>query len=260
MIKQGNSKVMQRRIILDSAENARDLGGYLTTNGTQTRWKSFVRTDHLQAWTPETQQAFLDYGVKLIIDLRDPYELHEHPSNFCESPHVTYLNVPVFTDELHLSERFQTMEDSMTDRALMYKFVVDECGTQLGSVLTTIASYNAQTTLFHCFAGKDRTGLIAALLLSLADVPDNLIAEDYELTKNYLAERLTQWRANAIARGDNIERFDLIHTYAPRIMLETLQYIREQHDTIPNYLRTCGVSDDHLDVLRGMLIENEVNE
>jgi protein-tyrosine phosphatase len=260
MIKQGNSKVMQRRIILDSAENARDLGGCLTEDGRQTRWRSFVRIDHLQAWTPETQQALIDYGVKLIIDLRDPYELLEHPSNFSQSPHVTYLNVPVFTDELHLSERFQTMEDTMTDRTVMYKFIVDECGTQLGNVLTTIASYNAQTTLFHCYAGKDRTGLIAALLLSLSGVPDNVIAEDYELTKDYLNERLALWRSNALTRGDNMERFESIHTYAPRVMLETLQHIREQHDSIANYLRACDVSDVHMNVLRAMLIDNEIDE
>jgi protein-tyrosine phosphatase len=247
---------MQRRIILDSAENARDLGGYLTEKGQQTRWRAFVRTDHLQQWTPQTQQAFIDYGVKLIIDLRDPYELLEHPSNFCQSQAVTYLNVPVFTDELHLSERFRTMEENMFDRVVMYKFTIDECSAQLGKVLTTIADYNAQTTVFHCYAGKDRTGLIAALLLSLVGVPDHLIAADYELTNEYLADRIALWRTKAIAAAEDMERFESIHNYQPRIMLETLQHIREQHNSIPNYLRVCGVSDAQMNVLRGMLIDN----
>ncbi len=246
---------MQRRLILDTIENARDLGGYPTTDGKQTRWRVFVRTDHFQAWSQNTQQMLVDYGIKLIIDLRDPYEIQDLPNAFAESQHVHYVNAPVLTDEVHLSERFRTLEDGMHGHHEMYQFMVDECSAQVGKIMTTIATYHTQATLFHCHAGKDRTGLVAALLLSLAGVSDEIIAQDYALTGEYLVERFAQRRANALAAGDDMARFEIMHAYAPETMLTTLNYLRERYGSIPDYLRACDVSEAHIATLRTMLVE-----
>jgi protein-tyrosine phosphatase len=252
---QRGSKVMQRRLILDNVENCRDLGGYPTANGQQTRWRSFVRTDHLQLWTAETQWGFIDYGVQLVIDLRDNFEILEHPSVFAQSDEVKYINAPLMTDAVHLGEDFQTVVHNMNSFSDMYQFWVDHCRPQIGSILTTIATHHAQTTLFHCHSGKDRTGLIAALLLNLAGVSDDLIAQDFALTSEYLAERFAQRRARALAAGEDMERFERFHDYSPQTILTTMDYIRKQHGSIPDFLRACGVSDAHMNMLCGMLTE-----
>jgi protein-tyrosine phosphatase len=247
---------MQRRLIVDSIENIRDLGGYSTATGGQTRWKSFLRADHFQSWTPETRQALVDYGVKLVIDLRAPHELKIHPNSFSQSEQITYLNLPLLTDELDLHPRFRKLRDEMTDNHEMYVFMLEESKHNVGNIFTTIATHNAQTTLFHCFAGKDRTGLVAALLLNLADVEDNTISEDYALTGEYLTDRIAQVIENAAKQGEDAARLALLFASTPHSILNTIQYLREQYGTIPNYLQACGVSDVHINTLRALMVED----
>jgi protein-tyrosine phosphatase len=247
---------MQRRLMVDSIENIRDLGGYSTANGKQTRWKSFLRADHFQAWTPETRQTLVDYGVKLVIDLRAPHELEQHPNSFSQSGQITYLNLPLLPDELDLSPRFRKLRDEMADNHEMYVFMLEESKSNVGSILTTMATHNTQTTLFHCFAGKDRTGIIAALLLSLADVDDASISTDYALTGDYLADRIANVVANADKFGADPARIALLFASTPHSILNTVQYLREKYGTIPNYLQTCGVSDTHINTLRTLMVED----
>jgi protein-tyrosine phosphatase len=246
---------MERRLILDSIENCRDLGGYPTDDGKQTRWRSFVRTDHRQSWTPETRWGFIDYGVQLVIDLRDNFEILEVPNTFAQSDDVKYINVPLMTDAVHLGDDFQAVVHNMNSLSDMYQFWIDNCRPQIGSILTTIATHHTQTTLFHCRSGKDRTGVIAALLLNLAGVSDDLIGQDFALTREYLAERFAEWRAAASAAGEDIRRVERFHDYTPQIILATMDYIRKQHGSIPDFLRVCGVSDAQMNKLHDMLIE-----
>jgi protein-tyrosine phosphatase len=245
---------MQRRLILDTIENARDLGGCTIANGQQTRFRAFVRTDHFQAWSETTRQNLVDYGVKLVIDLRDPYEIKEAPNMFTDSQHVIYINMPIMGDEVHLSEQFQTLEDGLHEHFEMYQFFLDTCSTQIGKIFTTIATHNT-TTLFHCHAGKDRTGVIAAILLSLAGVPDEAIAADYALTGEYLVDRFAQRRAAALERGEDMARFEIMHAYSPETMRKTLNHLRQRYGSIPDYLRASGVSDAHIAQLQTMLVE-----
>ena len=245
---------MQRRLLIENIDNIRDLGGYPAAAGQQTRWQTFVRADHFQVWTDTTQQALVDYGVRLVLDLRDPHEIQEMPSEFATSSHVVYVNTPLLTDEIHLSRRFRLLVHNMLDHYEMYRFMLDECQPQIGNIFTTIASQHTATTLFHCVAGKDRTGIVAALLLSLAGVSEDLIAQDYSLSREYLNDYFIKRRAKAAATGADMARFDQLHTYAPQTMLSTLAHLREHYHSVPDYLRTCGVSDEHLSLLRGVLL------
>ncbi|MFN8372229.1 MAG: tyrosine-protein phosphatase [Anaerolineae bacterium] len=246
---------MKRHLRLESIENVRDLGGCPTADGKQTRWRAFVRADHFQPWSEATQQALVDYGVRLVIDLRAPHELKMNPNQIENSPHVTYLNIPFLPDEIDLSPRFRALRDAMTDNHEMYTFMLEECKPHVGEIFSTIAKHNAPTTVFHCYAGKDRTGLIAAMLLGLAGTPEDAIIEDYALTGEYLAERIEKVRAYASALGEDTSRFDLLFASSPQTMRVTLDYLRERYGDIPNYLRSCGVSDEHVNTLRAMLVE-----
>lgn len=250
----------QRRLMVDSIENIRDLGGYSTANNTQTRWRSFVRADHFQAWTPKTQQTLIEYGVKLVIDLRAPHEAKAQPNSFAGSGHVTYLNLPLMPDEVHSGDRFQGLLNTLQDNAEMYIFMLDECKLPIGGIFTAMATHHLPTTVipttvFHCHAGKDRTGIIAALLLSLAGADDAAIAKDYALSGEYLSEHLKKLRAESLARPDDTMRYNVLDTVTEDSMLTTLRHLRERHGDTPAYLRACGVSDAHIDVLRDMLID-----
>lgn len=247
---------MQRRLMLDSIENIRDLGGYPTPYGGQTRWRAFLRADHIQTWTAETRAALVDYGVKLVIDLRAPHETESSPNSFANSGQVRYLNLPLMENEVHDGQVFQNLANTMQDNHEMYRFMLDECQSSIGKIFTSIAEQHTPTILFHCHGGKDRTGLVAALLLSLAGVSDDSIAADYALTTDYLHEYMTKARAEALATGEDMTRFDLLEIAKPQSMHTTLDYLRVHFTDAQTYLKTCGVSSAHLDQLRTLLIQS----
>jgi protein-tyrosine phosphatase len=122
-------------------------------------------------------------------------------------------------------------------------------------VLEILAEPENQPALFHCHAGKDRTGLIAGLLLSLANVAPGIIADDYALTRQYIAPLVEIWREEAIGRGQDMKKFDRDNAADPRTMLETLKHLDENYGGAENYLRASGVSQAKLDSLKAVLVE-----
>src|SRR5436853_183041 len=163
--------------------NARELGGYPTTDGGETRWRSLVRADDLSQLTVEGVRALADYGVGTVIDLRWPEEAALAPSPVPSAlPQVRYQRISLLThteDEWRLRSRDVAKE--------LWKCVVlEHVRLELRQVLGAIAAAPPGVLLFHCVAGKDRTGLIAALLLALADAEPGAIASDYAMSTENL--------------------------------------------------------------------------
>lgn len=246
---------MQRKLKIDGIQNIRDLGGHPTRTGRRTRWKTFVRGDHVEDWTEHTRQGLADYGVSLVIDLRMPEETQGKPSGFEQSPRIRYLNLPLLLHAQTSSERYQVIDRTRRDNAELYLYMLDECQAQIGRILTAMAEHEAGTTLFHCFIGRDRTGVIAALLLGLVDTEHEAIVADYALTAEQLGSVLAKWRADALAGGTDEERAQLWTAAHPRSMQLTLQHLHERHGGCEAYVRSCGVSAAAIARLRARLLE-----
>ena len=169
----------RRRLDLPRLLNARDLGGCPTLDGGQTRWRSLVRADDLAQLDAAGLRALAAYGVETVIDLRWPTEAERHPSPIPAAlPHVRYRQLSLLTpteDEWHERSADATKE-------LWNCVVLERVRLELREVLAAIAAAAPGPLLFHCLAGKDRTGLVAALLLALADVVPEAIAHDYALS------------------------------------------------------------------------------
>ena len=169
--------------------NARDLGGYPTVDGAHTRWRSLVRADDLAQLSQEGVRALADYGVETVLDLRWPEEAALHPSPVPAAlPQVRYQRISLLThteDEWRLRSRDVVKE-------LWKCEVLEHVRAELHHVLSAIAAAPAGPLLFHCVAGKDRTGLIAALLLALADTEPGAIARDYAMSAANLREGYLQ--------------------------------------------------------------------
>ena len=165
--------------------NARDLGGYPTVDGAHTRRRSLVRADDLAQLTTEGVQALADYGIETVLDLRWPEEAALHPSPVPAAlPQVRYQRISLLThteDEWRLRSRDVVKE-------LWKCEVLEHVRVELRHVLSAIAAAPAGPLLFHCVAGKDRTGLIAALLLALADAEPQAIARDYAMSSANLRD------------------------------------------------------------------------
>jgi protein-tyrosine phosphatase len=165
--------------------NARDLGGYPTTDGAETRWRSLLRADDLSQLTADGIQALADYGVETILDLRWPEEAVMLPSPVAAAlPQVRCERISLLT---HTEDQWRLRGREVVKE--QWKCVVlEHVHAELCDVLGFIAAAPPAPLLFHCVAGKDRTGLIAALLLAVADATPEAIAADYAVSSENLRD------------------------------------------------------------------------
>jgi protein-tyrosine phosphatase len=238
-----------RRLAWEGCRNARDLGGYRTRDGRETRWGAVVRSDSLAALTPAGRAALADYGVRTIIDLRLPDELDQQPNPYAEpGDHgITYRNVSMIDPAAGFPPDTFTLAEN-------YLWMLDRFRAPVAQVMAAIADAPDGGVLIHCAAGKDRTGLISALLLALVDVPAATIAADYALTAEYLRPRDEEWLANG--PGERAEREALLAKFTPsaEVMLEVLDNLPRRYGGIEQYLTVAGVTPADVDRLRDRLL------
>jgi protein-tyrosine phosphatase len=138
-----------------------------------------------------------------------------------------------------------------------YVAIVQEYGQSVVEIFRVLSGADALPAVFHCTSGKDRTGIVAALVLDLLGVPDDVIAADYVLTEKARA-RSTPWiQANepefaAFLAQIPPER----RVISPDIILGFLAGVRAAHASVPEFLVGLGVEEEQLDVLRERLLED----
>ncbi|HEX4389019.1 MAG TPA: tyrosine-protein phosphatase [Steroidobacteraceae bacterium] len=224
--------------------NARDLGGYPTVDGATTRLRSLVRADDLAQLTPEGVQALIAYGVETIVDLRWPEEMARYPSPARAAlPHVRYEHVSLLThteDEWRLRSRDVSKE-------LWKCGALEHVRAELRRVLAVIAEAAPGPLLFHCVAGKDRTGLLAALLLVVAEVTPAAVAADYAQSSENL-------RAGYLARYADKDPARIIEALrCPPIGAYNMLRFLEKAGGVRAYLLQLGLTAPQIDALRARL-------
>jgi protein-tyrosine phosphatase len=239
-----------RLLAWEGCSNARDLGGYETANGRETRWGAVVRSDSPAALTEAGRAALAEYGVRAIVDLRLPHELADDPNPFAEpGDHgIAYTNVS-FIDPA------AAPPDAATTMAEDYLQMLDRYRHGVAQAMAAIANAPQGAVVVHCAAGKDRTGLISALLLTLVGVPAQTVAADYAMTAELLRPRELEW-LGACPPEERAEREAMLARYAPtaEVMLEVLQKLTERYGGVEAYLLEAGVSPEDLDRLRERLL------
>ncbi len=235
-----------RHLKVEGGVNVRDLGGYLTKDGYTTRWRTLIRSAGLDHITDKGQRQLLDYGVKTIVDLRDDREVIDYPDVFAHGNHAHYVNLPLSpsgfasgTDYAHLGE--------------LYCQYLSAFQVNIGKIIAAIAESEAGI-LFHCAVGKDRTGIVSALLLDLVGVPVEVIAEDYALTTPQIAPMVAEWRVNALQKGHNMVHFERDVAADAELMLHMLKVLNEDYGGAAQYLQTCRVTPQQLTRLHTLLV------
>jgi protein-tyrosine phosphatase len=249
-----------RRLAMDGTLNFRDLGGYPGEGGRTLRWGRLFRSDHLGAVT-EADLALLDaVGVKLVIDFRSDAERAEYGS--LRHPGVELRREPLveeLVDQVTPLERIMRRElTSWTaeDMAAMYRSMLDRFPLRFGAVVAAAADVGNHPLVFHCTAGKDRTGLAAALILRTLGVSVADTLDDYELTHRVRTERrIAELRPRFAAAGIDLE--PLMAFFAPprAAMVAALDHLEQRHGGVNAYLTgPAEVSEAALSALReGML-------
>jgi len=240
----------------DACYNVREVGGYPAEDGKRLRWRALVRADNLCRLTPDGQAALRDYGVRTIIDLRLAHELEKNPNPFAggqvhgEYDAPRYLHLPLYDPA---STPALQEEDSLQAEYI----VILERNKELvaAPIKAVAAGLEEGGVLVHCHGGKDRTGMIVALLLSLVGVPRETVAEDYSLSEGLLEPVHSAWlEEQSRAEGHPIERPRWMSS-RPETLLGVLDYLDRTYGSIPAYLRAAGVTQAEMAQIRKHLLE-----
>lgn len=224
-----------RRVEILGSLNLRDLGGYQTTDG-ETKWGTLFRSDSLHRLPEESQQQLIDLGIKTIIDLRSPYEIAaEKAYPLSKRAEINYFNFPL------MGENQGNIIETIKSQSLLelYALLLEERSSTIKTIIETVATQPTPTVI-HCAIGKDRTGLISALILAVAGVEVATIAQDYNLSDLYLASMYDELRVQAEA-----EYFTHLLSSPVETMLDTFGYLDSNYGGVANYLQQIGI-DKHM--------------
>jgi protein tyrosine/serine phosphatase len=226
-----------RTLYWDGCFNIRDLGGLPSEDGGMTRHGAVVRADSIRRLSDAGWEALFDYGVCRIVDLRFESELAADPPR--ELPvEVVHISVLPGEDSHHWPE-IDAISDAAPDDATgtrdVYLEFLKRFRTRFVEAVEAVADAPEGTVLIHCLGGKDRTGLVTALLLRLANVPIPEIAADYALS----AGRLTQWSKAWIEEATNEEerrRRVRISATPAEAMAAVLEELEQCHGDVRSYV------------------------
>jgi protein-tyrosine phosphatase len=245
-----------RRLAIEGAHNLRDLGGYRTRDGDLTPWRRFLRADSPHRLTPTGIERLEAEGLTTVIDLRTRSELAAMPNPFARRAGVTYMHQPVFEDLAPLNLAGLDFEggDPLFD---FYRTALDERHEALREILIMIAGVPEGAVMFHCTVGKDRTGLVAALLLGLAEVAPEDIVADYAMTEGLIARLVAEFVEQTRARGEDPEKHARLLAAPAATMQSALSHIETRYGSAAGYLTHIGVPPGDrsalLDRLRGAI-------
>jgi protein-tyrosine phosphatase len=253
----------ERRVPLEGAANFRDLGGYRTADGGRTRWGLVFRSDALHALTVEDAALVGRLGLRVVYDLRGDHERRRHPSVELPDGDVRRVLLGIggaAGESKEITERILDGEiPEITEEFLVgaYQQMAERDPTTFVALLTGLTDPDGLPALFHCTAGKDRTGMTAALLLRLLGVDEETVLDDYELSTAHWSEhRIALLRPSFERAGIDIERFRPLFV-APRVaMASLLSILRDAHGGVEGYLVEAGGMDpEAVAELRRLLVQ-----
>ncbi len=233
---------------LHGSHNTRDLGGYPTAHGGVTQTHRFLRSDAIERWDGHDVAAMRAYGLSTIVDLRSRYEREKAPDPVVDG--VRAVHAPML-DNMHSSGFAQGVPNAMSE---LYISLLAHDGQTLCQVMRALLAPGC--ALFHCTAGKDRTGVVSMLLLKLAGVPDDVVVRDYAVTAQYMGAQFAAQRAQLQAWGYTVPEnaFDS----RPAEMERTLDVLAHRYGGARAYLLQAGLEETACDALREKLLSPEL--
>ncbi len=231
-----------RALPLDGCVNFRDLGGYRTRDGRQVRWRHLFRADGLNRLSGADRATLVELGVTTVIDLRTALEATEHGRFPVELVPVRYLDLPL-TDVLPSAEELPSWREASFVSS-RYVQMVTAGGPALSRALDALGTEGSLPAVFHCSAGKDRTGVLAALVLAFLGVPDETIVEDYVLSAAAMERLLERLKAEYPDSVEEVVRFapSILHVM-PETMEEFLTTVRSEFGGYAALERSLGVGE-----------------
>ncbi len=226
-----------RRLQLENVLNCRDLGGYPSKYGI-TEFGRFLRAGIVFQPTDDDLKALGNYGIKTVIDLRGQYESDNDPYDFSKICGVSHYHMSLYDANVALENELQmTLQEK-------YEYIADNHMQNIAQVLKLIADADDGAILFHCYFGKDRTGILSMLLLTIAGVSNEDIIADYQQSYTYLKEFIKE-HSEILWSNDTS-----MHESLPQTIENLLGHMYEKHGSVMGYLKSAGVSYETTEKIR----------
>ena len=248
-----------RLLPLVGAYNFRDLGGYPTTDGRQTRWGRLFRSDTLDELTAEDVAALRQLGLASIIDLRTTSEVARAGRRVLEDEPIHYVHLSVIQEEgqeTPSEARAAVPQWGSSRAAQRYLWYLEVGAEPLVAAFELMAQPERYPLVFHCYAGKDRTGVLAALVLGCLGVEETAIIEDYVLTETRM--ELIKSRIKRDPRmGERKEQVpqDALSALA-ETMEEFLDGLAVRYGGPRRWALEAGVTESQLEALEVALLQS----
>ncbi|WP_376698800.1 tyrosine-protein phosphatase [Listeria booriae] len=253
----------ERTIPLEGCFNFRDLGGYVNTAGKTVKWGKLYRSSLLTNITEKDKDTLEKLGVSWICDLRSTSEIAAKPTPALA--HIKNRHIPIGTakNESTESQKIDLPDDHRVYEPLMgesYRvFVQSKDGFR--EIFNDIIEKEEVPFLFHCTAGKDRTGVLGALLLKLLDIPENTILADYELTNQYADNILGEMQGlvNAFSNSEkkiDLENFRPMAEARPAYLEIAFDEMQKEYGSVDAYLeKGIGITPSEKAKFQTMMLE-----
>lgn len=241
---------LDRHLTFRTVFNFRDLGGYETSDRRVTKWRSLFRADGIHRLT-FADLAPLD--IRTVIDLRTPAEVEDR-GRF-DHHEVGYHHLPILktTWERAALDLGGPPERFLADR---YLEMLEEGRDEIGRVLRLVGQADSAPLVFHCAAGKDRTGVVAALTLGLLGIPDETIVADYALSRQATAQWIEWLKAEYPDKVADIDSQPTAFMDSPAEAMQLfLADLEERYGSLVGYAASAGVDEDTIAGLRASLLE-----
>ncbi len=245
---------MQERLIpLDGPANFRDLGGYETVSGGRVRTGRVYRSDSLSFMSDEDVRHVTEVlKLRSVIDLRGHSEVERFTHGPLGTLGVRVSHIPIIDETRRPPEGWSDSATVALDD--LYLLMLERFGSRFIAVLRLMADEQAQPLVFHCAAGKDRTGLVAMLVLGLLGVDPDVIAADYAMTDGRMAVLLERHQARA-GDGVIVEVAQQHYPVDEVAMRAVIEHVTTKHGSVEGYVLDQGLEPESVATLRASLLD-----
>jgi len=256
MVTNSLSSMSVTRLPLEGITNCRELGGYATKEQRSTKWHTLLRSNTFANATEEDLEFLLDYGVNKIIDLRTKSEVEKSPNPASEHPGFTYENVDLIGQGPDGVLSFDYEDIDVDEHSLGNSYVnMIKTNKYLKEVFDImLAGLNNGGALFHCSAGKDRTGVVSMLLLGLAGVAKEDIVANYQVSHTYIKDQISDFGDLGIDKKV-IEKMRHLGTSEPANIMLAYDALIDEFGSFKGYFEQLGYSQDEIERLKHSIVE-----
>jgi protein-tyrosine phosphatase len=262
---QAGTEVRERHLPFSGAKNFRDLGGYKTLDGKHVRWGLLYRSDSLHKLTHSDLKRLSALGLEWIVDFRSPKEKADWPDRLPADMTARLVEIPIVdsSTQIYQTSREELVKNlknidpyhslTTTNRELATRFTAE-----MRRFIDVLFSSNGHPLLFHCTAGKDRTGFAAAITLRILGIPQDAVMEDYLLTNQYFyAAQRKKLLLLRLIKGKQVARVVSGMIQADSAYLSAaFQVIDRNHGSFDHYVHNdLGLTIENIDHLKALYLE-----